>query len=170
MPRDDVPQTRSLDTEFAGFLAEHLLPMYRYRHLVGYLANGCATVNEKSAIQGPRAAAVLALLWAQEDLRLKKCIQKTLGLHLGIRNNAEIGRILNPLCESGLVRLVRGKNYRVKVYEITEDGKKQLNEWLGNWYAPALFREAIRAAAPDSHKIAKLFEALQKDARTILGC
>lgn len=165
MPRDDVPQTRPLDTEFAG-----LLPMYRYKHLVGYLANRYAIANEKSPIQGPRAAAVLALLWAQEDLKLEKCIQKTLGLHLGIRNNAEIGRILNPLCESDLVRLVRGKDYRVKVYEITAKGKTQLNEWLGNWYAPAPFREAIRATELDSRKIAKLVEVLRKDTRKVLEC
>src|SRR5258708_21243357 len=80
---------------------ELILEIYRYRHLLRNLRllHEQRKREEREtapSVKGPRVAAVLARLWATEDLGLPSASQKVIGVDLGIAPS-EIGKMLKLL-------------------------------------------------------------------------
>ena len=138
--------------------AEHetvnlILDIYRYRHLLRNLSplyeERKREEREKAPrITGARVAAVLARLWATEDLGLSSVPQKSIGEDLDIAPS-EIGKLLKQLRSDkqgpACVKLVSDQFGREHVYEITDEGKRQLTQWLFFHVAPRPYREAANA-------------------------
>jgi len=152
--------------------------VYRYRHLLRNLRalheqRKREEREEAPKIKGPRAAAVLARLWATEDLSLPSASQKVLGVDLGIAPS-EIGKILKHLRSEKpgppCVTLVSDQFDRENIYEITDEGKRQLTQWLFFHIAPGPYRESANAILKeiDPLKIAKFVELLKNKAKELL--
>ena len=156
------------------------LEVYRYLHLLRnlHLLYGERKREEEEkapSIPGPRAAAVLARLWATEDLGLPNAAQKVIAIDLGMAAS-ELALILKELHgeQSGksCVQRVSAPLSRENIYEITEEGKQQLTEWFFSRIAPGSYGEAtvemIRQSAMDASRVAKFVEALKSQVRDLL--
>lgn len=145
-------------------LNELFVTIFRYRHL---LMNFESEYRKRARrVRGPRAAAVLARLWANEDLGLQPTSQKVVGFDLGI-GPSELGKILADLrkpgtSSEGCVKLVSDQYSRQNLYEITGTGKQELESWLLVSYAPRPFMEFITNMSPNPDKVIKLVESLKR--------
>jgi DNA-binding MarR family transcriptional regulator len=138
---------------------DHEVAIHIYRHLIINLRK--KKKPPRSAINGPKAAAVLARLRASEDMGLEPIPQKDLAFDLDM-NPSDLGQTLGTFLESGMVSLAQGPSKREKLYRITSQGNAALEEWMMDHYEPPYYREAFRDMNPDKEKMLKLVQALQK--------
>lgn len=149
--------------------------IFRYRHLLRNLWSEYERRNEEERqraprVRGPRWAATLARLWANEELQLDATYQKDIAGDLGL-STSELGKMMTAFrkCSPPCVKLVSDPMGRGNVYEITDAGKEQLTNWLLAHNAPAPLIEYMVKISPDRTKITQLIEALKATVRRRLS-
>jgi len=147
------------------------LIIHRYRHLLVNLASQRRKLPSK--VKADRPAAVLARLWAEEDLELRPCSQSRVGRDLGLDASA-ISQILGDLRKpgasgEGCVKLASDPMGRSRIYEITDTGKRELEKYLQATYAPEQLNRFIREISPKPTKVTELVEGLKGEVKKLLG-
>lgn len=160
-------------------VAELLVKASQYRHLLKNLADEHKRTEREEKrlapnVKGRRAAALLARLWAGQELGLEPCPQKAIAVDLGL-GEGDAGKILADLREAGptglaCVKMVGNLYGRERCYEITEEGQRQLQGWVQAHYVVGdPFVKAIERISADPAKIAKLIKILESEARSRLA-
>jgi len=163
----------------AEVVAELLVKASQYRHLLKNLADEHKRTEREEKrlapnVKGRRAAALLARLWAGQELGLQPCPQKIVAVDLGL-GEGDAGKILADLREPGptghaCVKMVGDPYGRERCYEITEEGLRQLEGWVRAHYVVGdPFLKAIKGISPDPVKIAKLIKTLESEVRSSLA-
>lgn len=152
--------------------------IFRYRHLLANLDSEIRKRNREERqrapkVRGERPAAVLARLWADDDLGLAPTSQKRVGMDLGL-DASQISDILGSLEKpgtsgGGCVKLVSDPEGPVNEYKITDAGKQELESWLLVHYAPGPFIEFVKKMDPDPKKVADLLDDLKKKVKDEVG-
>lgn len=175
MKMKTVPIT--VQDEPAKALAGDVSRIYIYRHLLRNIASKRRAIEvqqQKRAprVKGPRAAAVLARLWADKDLGLDPTPQKVIAHELGI-GESEVTKTLRAFRNAGsgapCVTLVSDAYTRENLYEISEAGKQELENWILAYYTHDSFFELIRRIKPNTKNIAPMLTELRKEVRQRLG-
>lgn len=123
MADEDGPQSNRREELLALTLS-----IYRYRHL---LENLRQHRERNASIITRRNAAILAWIWATEELNLPNSPQNDISHDLDM-GASEVGKALSIFSDNGLVVQIKSRSRREKIYQITDDGKTQLNLWLRN--------------------------------------
>lgn len=135
-----------------------VLSVYRYRHL---LENLRQHRERNTSIITRRNAAVLAWLWATEELNLPNSPQKEISHDLDM-GASEVGNALRIFLDNGLVVQIETLSRREKIYEITDAGKDQLNLWLRTWAGQAYIDQVQKIDMPDLQPAYQLLTALKE--------
>jgi|SRR5579859_2745270 len=177
MPANTKPKVKPAPQP-GSVTKDDIMKIYLYRHLLRNLdrnlkALKAEEMKEAPSVKGPRAAAVLARLWANDDLGLPPAPQKVIAHDLGIGETV-VGAMLkrfrtrrmnNPPC----VELISDGFAREKWYKITEAGKQELSRWMFAHYTHSSFMELIKTIPPNATNVFRTLMALKKEVETQIG-
>lgn len=135
-----------------------ILSIYRYRHL---LENLRQHRERNSSIITRRNAAILAWLWATEELGLPNSPQKSISHDLDM-GASEVGKALETFSANNLVVQIEARSRREKIYKITDDGKNELNIWLRSWAGQTYINQVENLDVPDLEPAYRLLAALKE--------
>jgi DNA-binding MarR family transcriptional regulator len=163
--------------EIPGATTDDFARMYTYTHLLKNLRTEREERDRKEKADAPkiagwRAAAVLARLWVDADLKLVPASQFDMAVDLGM-NSTDMTDHLDGLRDvaSGepLVEEVKGTNRREKLHRITEAGRRELQRWVLAHYSTEAILKHVTQISPDKRKIDKLIDLQRNDLRNALG-
>jgi DNA-binding PadR family transcriptional regulator len=163
----DSDMARTDQNAKATAIVGYFETIHIYRHLISNLQRK-TNVTEHPSIPGPRAAAVLARLWAASELGLEPRVQKRLGFDLDI-NPSDLGGYLRKFLKDGLVEKLPAQSEREKLYQITPEGKKALESWMRDQYAAREYLKSFIKMDPDLRKMEGLVGALKNSVREMLS-
>jgi DNA-binding PadR family transcriptional regulator len=163
----DSDMARTDQNAKAAAIVGYFETIHIYRHLISNLQRK-TNVTEHPSIPGPRAAAVLARLWAASELGLEPRVQKRLGFDLDI-NPSDLGGYLRKFLKDGLVEKLPAQSEREKLYQITAEGKKALESWMRDQYAAREYLKSFIKMDPDLRKMEGLVGALKNSVREMLS-
>jgi hypothetical protein len=171
------PQEETTDSHPTGSSAD-VVKIYVYRHLLQNLESTRRAMRQQEKIQavkvkGPRAAALLARLWANDDLQLPATPQKVISHDLGL-SDSETTKLLKEFrspSKNGerCVELISDGFSREKHYRITDAGKRALASWVLIHYTHESFHELIKEAAPVAKNVTLSLNWLKSEAKRKLG-
>jgi DNA-binding MarR family transcriptional regulator len=151
--------------------------IFVYRHLLNNLESTRQEIRKQEQvraprIKGPRVAALLARLWANEDLELPATPQKIISRDLGL-SDSEASSILGSLAQEvngeSFVELIANNSRREKLYKITNAGKRELYEWVLAQYTHGSFPQLVKSLIPNHENRIRSLEWLQNEIRHSLG-
>jgi DNA-binding MarR family transcriptional regulator len=154
-----------------------LVKIYVYRHLLQNMetTRRSTRLEEKKQaprVKGPRAAALLARLWANEDLNLPATPQKVISHELGL-GESEVTKMLKDLRSTAngerCVELISDGYAREKLYQITDAGKRALECWILAHYTHGSFLDLVKKVIPDAKNVGLTLDWLRGEARRNLG-
>ena len=151
--------------------------IFVYRHLLNNLESTRREINEQEQvraprIKGPRAAALLARLWANEDMALPATPQKVISRDLGLSDSEAssfLGSFAAEVNGERFVELVAHNSRREKLYKITAAGKRDLYEWVLVHYTHGSFPQLLQSLIPHNENRSRSLEWLQGEVRQSLG-
>jgi hypothetical protein len=151
--------------------------IYIYRHLLrnmnpGPKANRTEGQKRPPRLKGPRAAAVLARLWVNDDLKLAPTPQKVIAHDLGI-GESEVAKMLKDLRNERVgppcVTLVSNAYARENLYTITPEGKRELEDWILDYSTHGSFLNLIKRIEPNMSSVPPMLTELRKEIKERLG-
>ena len=170
-------QQVSGDSLPVGFPAD-VVKIYVYRHLLQNLESTRRSMRQQEKMQavkvkGPRAAALLARLWANDDLKLPATPQKVISHDLGL-SDSETTKLLKEFRSHSkegerCVELMSDRFSREKLYQITDAGKRALESWILIHYTHESFPELLKEVAPFAKDVKINLNWLKSEARRKLG-
>jgi len=184
-PKNAQPVTNSLATssevaaptgaqdQLANLMRVEIAKIYIYRHLLRNIESSRRAIEKEQQeraprITGPRAAALLARLWANQDLRLSPTPQKVLAHDLGL-GESEVAKMLRVFRDArsgaACVTLVSPPHARESLYEISEAGKKELENWILAYSTHDSFQDLIRKIKPSMKNVSPMLAELRTEVR-----
>lgn len=164
------------DKAVAATVAD-LAKIYLYRHLLRNMESKRRAIEaqqQKRAprVKGQRVAAVLARLWANDDLGLDPTPQKVIARDLGM-GESDVTNMMRDLREPGstgpCVVLVSDRYSRENFYKITEIGKQELENWVLAYYTHDSFLDILKKMIPNTKNVALNLDALRREVKQRLG-
>jgi DNA-binding MarR family transcriptional regulator len=154
-------------------VAMDVVKIYLYRHLLRNVETQRRAIEKQCRrtaphISGVRVAALLARLWAIDDLSLPSVPQKAIARDLGM-GEGDVGKLLKRLRGKGVtgepcVELVSDGFGRENIYRITKYGRQELENWILAHNTHTSFLDLIKNIPPDLKNVARTLDALRKEA------